>query len=105
LLTENIKIKIYRTVILPLVLYGCETWALTLREELRLMVFDNRVLRKIFGPQADGVTGSGEKCITRREILFKMQLLFNCRIKSFLYRCKVKQSHFRRGQALSIPVG
>jgi len=61
LLTENVKIKIYRTVILPVVLYGCETWALTLREELRLMVFDNRVLRKIFGPKADGVTEEWRK--------------------------------------------
>jgi hypothetical protein len=53
--------KIYRTVILPVVLYGCETWALTLREALRLMVFDNRVLRKMFGPKADGVTGEWRK--------------------------------------------
>jgi hypothetical protein len=47
---KNIKIKIYRTVILPVVLYGCETWFLTLREEHRLRVFENRVLRKIFVP-------------------------------------------------------
>ena len=47
-------IKIYRTIILPVVLYGCETWSLTLREELRLSVFENRVLR-IFGPKWDEV--------------------------------------------------
>ena len=57
LLLKNIKIKIYRTVILPVVLYGCEAWSLTLREEHRLRVFENRVLRKIFGPKRDEVTG------------------------------------------------
>jgi hypothetical protein len=51
------KIKIYRTIILPVVLYGCETWCLTLREEHRLRVFENRVLRRIFGPKRDEVTG------------------------------------------------
>ena len=50
-LPKNIKIKIYRTIILPVVLYGCETWSLTLREKRRLWVFDNRVLRRIFGPK------------------------------------------------------
>jgi len=50
LLSKNLKIKIYRTIILPLVLYRCETWSLTLREDRRLRVFENRVLRKVFGP-------------------------------------------------------
>jgi len=50
LLSKNLKIKIYRTIILPVVLYGCETWSLTLSEERRLRVFENRVLRRIFGP-------------------------------------------------------
>ena len=54
---KNLKIKIYRTIILPVVLYGCETWALTWREEHRMRVFENRVLRRIFGPKRDGVTG------------------------------------------------
>ena len=49
-LSNNIKIKIYRTIILLVVLYGCETWSLTLKEESRLRVFENRVLRRIFGP-------------------------------------------------------
>ena len=57
LLSKNLKIKIYRTVILPVVLYGCETWSLTLREERKLMLFENRVLRRIFGPRRDEVTG------------------------------------------------
>ena len=52
-----LNIKIYRTVILPVVLYGCETWLLTLKEERRLRVFENRVLRRIFGPRRDEVKG------------------------------------------------
>jgi len=52
--------SIYRTVILPVVLYGCETWSLTLREERKLRVFENRVLRKTFGPRRDKVTGMEE---------------------------------------------
>jgi hypothetical protein len=55
------KIEIYRTIILPVVLYGCETWSLTLREERRLRVFENRVLRRIFGPKRDEVTGEWRK--------------------------------------------
>jgi hypothetical protein len=57
LLSKNTKIKIYRTIILPVVLYGYETWSLTLREEHRLKVFENRVLRRIFGPKREEVTG------------------------------------------------
>jgi predicted transcriptional regulator len=62
LLSKNLKIKIYRTIILP-VLYGCETWSLTLREECRLRVFENRVLRRVFGPKRDEVTVNGENYI------------------------------------------
>jgi len=61
LLSKNLKIKIYRTIILPVVLYGCKTWLLTLREERRLRLFDNRVLRRIFGPKRDEVTGEWRK--------------------------------------------
>ena len=53
---DNLKTKIYRTIILPVVLYGCETWSLTLREERWLRVFENRVLRRAFGPKRDEVT-------------------------------------------------
>jgi hypothetical protein len=56
-----VKIKIYKTIILPVVLYGCETLSLTLREERRLRVFENRVLRRIFGPKKDEVTGDWRK--------------------------------------------
>jgi len=61
LLSKNIKIKIYSTIILPIVLCGCKTWSLTLREEHRLRVFENRVLRRIFGPTRDEVTGEWRK--------------------------------------------
>jgi hypothetical protein len=57
LLSKNVKIKIYRTIILPVVLYGYENWLLIWREECRLRVFENRVLRRTFGPKRDEVTG------------------------------------------------
>ena len=57
LLSKNLKIKINRTIILTVVLYGCETWSLTLREERKLRAFENMVLRRIFGPRRDEVTG------------------------------------------------
>jgi hypothetical protein len=57
----NLKIEIYRIIILSVVLYGCETWSLTLREERRLRVFENRVLRRVFGPKRDEVTGEWRK--------------------------------------------
>jgi hypothetical protein len=60
-LSRNLKVKIQKTIILPVVLYGCETWSLTLREEHRLRVFENRVLRRIFGPKRDEVTGEWRK--------------------------------------------
>ena len=56
-LPKNIKIKMFRTIILPVVLYGCDTWSVTLREERRLREFENRVLWKIFGHKRDEVTG------------------------------------------------
>ena len=59
--SKNLKIKIYRTIILPVVLYGCETWSLTLREERKLRVFENMVLRRIFAPRRDEVTGEWRK--------------------------------------------
>ncbi|KAJ4445744.1 hypothetical protein ANN_12429 [Periplaneta americana] len=61
LLSKNLKVRIYKTVILPVLLYGCETWTLTLREEHRLRVFENKALRKIFGAKRDEVTGEWRK--------------------------------------------
>jgi hypothetical protein len=57
LLSKNLKIRIYKTIILPVVLYACDTWSLTLREEHRLRVFKNRALMRIFGPKRAEVTG------------------------------------------------
>jgi len=58
---QELKIKIYRTIILPVVLYGCETWPLSLRKGRRLRVFENRVLRRIFRPKRDEMTGEWRK--------------------------------------------
>jgi hypothetical protein len=63
LLSKGTKIKVYRTIIFPVVLYGCETWSLTVRDERRLRAFENRVLRRIFWPKWDEV--SGENYIMR----------------------------------------
>ena len=57
LLSKNLKTEIYRIIILSVVLYGCETSSLTLREERNRRVFENRVLRRVFGPKRDEVTG------------------------------------------------
>jgi hypothetical protein len=56
-----VKVRIYETIILRVDLYGCETWSLTVREEHKLRVFENRVLRRIFEPKRDGVTGGWSK--------------------------------------------
>ena len=61
LLSQNLKIKIYRTIILPAVLCGCETWSLTLREERRLRVSENRMLRRVFGTKREEVTEEWRK--------------------------------------------
>jgi hypothetical protein len=62
-ISKNTKIKIYRTIILPVVLYVCETWSLTLREEQRLRMFENRVPRRIFGLKRDEVTGEWRRLL------------------------------------------
>jgi hypothetical protein len=61
LLSKNLKIKIYRTIILPLVFYGCETWSPVVKEDCSLRVFENRVLKRILGPKRDKVTGEWRK--------------------------------------------
>ena len=68
LLSKKLKIKIYRIIILPVILYGCETWSLTLREERRLRAFENRVLRRVFGPKRDEVTGEWRKLHNELEL-------------------------------------
>jgi hypothetical protein len=61
LLSKETKIKLYRTIILPILLHGCETWSLALREECRLRALENEVLRRVFGLRSDVVTGEGRK--------------------------------------------
>jgi hypothetical protein len=78
LLFKNIKIKTYRTIILAIVLYGCETWSLTLREERRLSVFEKRVLR-IFGPKGDEVTGEWRKLHEELNDLYCIVLVIKSR--------------------------
>ena len=56
-LSKTLRSKMYRTIILPMVLYGCETWSLTVREECRLRVFENRVLKRMFGPKGQSNRG------------------------------------------------
>jgi hypothetical protein len=58
---KNVKVIIYKIIILPLVLYGCEAWSLTIEEEHKLRVFENRMLRRIFGPKRDGVMAGCRK--------------------------------------------
>ena len=61
MLSKNIKIKIYRTVIFPVVVYRCKTWSLKLREKRKVRVFENRALKRIFGPKRDEVTGEWKR--------------------------------------------
>ena len=77
LLYKNFKIKIHRTIILSVVLYGCETWSLTLREECRLRVFENMMLRRILGPRRDEVTGEWRN--------YKMRSLMICTPHQILF--------------------
>jgi len=99
LLSKNLKIKIYRTIILPEVLYGCETWLLTLREERWLSVFENRVLRRIFGPRRDEVTREWRKL--HNEELHDLYCLPNIVrvIKSRRMRWAGHVAHMGRGEA------
>ena len=78
LLSKNVEIKIYRTIILSVVVYGCKTWSLTLREECRLRVFENRVVRRIFGPKRDEETGEWRRL--HNEELYTLYCLPNIRV-------------------------
>jgi hypothetical protein len=69
-LFKNVEIRIYKTIILLVALYGCATWSLTLREEHKLRVFENRVLRTIFGPKRVGVVGCWRKLHNEKLLLF-----------------------------------
>ena len=82
LLSKNKIIKIYRNIILTVVLYGCETWSLILREERRLRVFENRVLRRLFGPTRDEITGQLRKLHTDELNALHSSTNIICGIKS-----------------------
>ena len=69
LVTKNSKIKIYRTTILPVILYGFQTWSLILRKEPRLRLSENRMLRRMYGPKRDGVTGDWKKNYKIRSLM------------------------------------
>ena len=71
---KKVKIKIYRIILLSVVLYGCETWSFMLREECRLWIFENKVLRRIFGPKRDEVRGEWERL--HNEELYAHQISF-----------------------------
>ena len=79
LLSKNLKIKTYKTIILPVVLYGCGALSLTLRGESRLRVFENRILRRIFGPKRDV---NGERRRLHNEELYSLYCSLNIVIKS-----------------------
>ena len=76
MLSENLKTEKYRTIILPLVLYECETWSLTFRKERRLRVLENRVLRRIFGHRRNEVTGGGENYIMKSSMICTAHPIF-----------------------------
>jgi hypothetical protein len=78
LLSRNFKTKIYRTIILPVVLYGYETWSLTLREEHKLRLFENRALRGVYGPKGGQCDSTGEDYI--------MSSLMICTAHQLLFR-------------------
>jgi hypothetical protein len=80
LLSRNVNVKIYKIIIMPDVLYGSETWSVTLREEHRLRVFENRVLRRIFGPKRDEITGEGRKLHNEElHILYSLNIISRSR--------------------------
>jgi hypothetical protein len=89
LLSRNVKVKIYKTIILPVVLYGCETWSLTLREEEhRLRAFEDRVLRGIFGPKRDELTGEWRKLhneIMKSQTSYMYKFIALCRQPFLVY--------------------
>jgi hypothetical protein len=98
---KNLKIRIYKMIILPVVLYGCETWSLTLWEEHRLRVFENSVLRRIFGPKMDEVTGGWRKLHNKelRELYTSLSIIRiiksrRMRLAGHVARMRVKRNAY-----------
>ena len=94
LLPKNVKIKIYRTMIMPVVLYCCESWSLILRDECRLRVLENRVLMRIFWPERDEVTGEWKRL--HNEKLYTVYSLPNI-IRVFKSRRQVGRACSKNG--------
>jgi hypothetical protein len=76
-LSNNKNVTIYRNIILPVVLYGCETWSLTLKEERRHLLFENKVLRRIFGPKRNEAKESGEDYVTKSLMICTPHQIFS----------------------------
>jgi len=76
LLSRHLKVKIYGTIIFPVVLHGCETWSLTLKEESKPTVIENRMLRRIFGPKRDEITGEWRKLHNKELIICTPRSIF-----------------------------
>jgi len=99
LLSKNVKIKIYRNIILPVGLYGCATWSLSLREELRLREFEKRVLRRVFGPKRDEVTGEWRKLHNEEvNVLYSPKILRVIKSRSMRWAGHVARMGERRVQ-------
>jgi hypothetical protein len=105
-LYNNLKTEIHKTIILPLVLYGCETWSLTLRGERRLRVFENRVLRRIFGLKTDEITSEWRKLHNEElnDLYFSANMIGVIRSRRMRWAGHVLHMGERRG-AHSILVG
>jgi hypothetical protein len=97
-LSRNLKVKIYRTIILPVILYGSETWSLILREDHRLRMFENRMLKRIFGPKRDEVTGEWRKLHNGELHNLCLSLDINRQIKSRRVRWAGHVTHMRKGR-------
>ena len=99
LVSKNLKIKVCRIIILPVAWHGCETWSLTLREERRLRVFGNRVLRRKFGPKRDEVTGKWRKLLNEElsDLYFSTTFYFGDQINKMGWVLHVACVGERRG--------
>jgi hypothetical protein len=106
LLSRNTKIRVYRTIILLVALYGCETWSVTLREEQRLKVFDNKVLRRIFGPKREEATGKWRRLHSEElnDLYSSPNIIRVIKSKRMRWACHVARMGEKRG-AYRILVG
>jgi hypothetical protein len=98
LLSRNLTVKIYATIILPIVLYGCKTWSLTLREKHKLRGFENKVLRRIFGPKRDEVMGEWRKLHSRELHSLDSSLDIITQIRSRRMRCEAHVARMGEGR-------